>query len=281
MKTLDEMFMVYVKDLKRRQIKTVDKIEQVYKKNISPVLGDKKIDEIVRGDIAQLHFDISDRAPSLANKCLSIIKAIYNLAITLSLVVINPSTNIPKNRENKRKRYLTNEELLAVRDQLNKLKDDQMYQKSVAFIWLLILTGARKGEIAKAKWTDLVGNTLIIKDHKTDRYGEDRIIHLTPMALDIINQQDRSSEYIIGIKTPRRTWETIKQAIGLEDIRLHDIRHSYASWSLQKINLSEVGNLLGHRDQATTQRYAHIHQDKAIANANLVGEHIQNIIDGE
>ena len=52
MKTLDEMFMVYVKDLKRRQIKTVDKIEQVYKKNISPVLGDKKIDEIVRGDIA-------------------------------------------------------------------------------------------------------------------------------------------------------------------------------------------------------------------------------------
>ena len=217
----------------------------------------------------------------MANKCLSIIKAIYNLAITLSLVVINPSTNIPKNRENKRKRYLTNEELLAVRDQLNKLKDDQIYQKSVAFIWLLILTGARKGEIAKAKWTDLVGNTLVIKDHKTDRYGEDRIIHLTPIAMDIINQQDRSSEYIIGIKTPRRTWETIKQAIGLEDIRLHDIRHSYASWSLQKINLSEVGNLLGHRDQATTQRYAHIHQDKAIANANLVGEHIQNIIDGE
>ena len=236
MKTLDEMFMVYVKDLKRRQIKTVDKIEQVYKKNISPVLGDKKIDEIVRGDIAQLHFDISDRAPSLANKCLSIIKAIYNLAITLSLVVINPSTNIPKNRENKRKRYLTNEELLAVRDQLNKLKDDPIYQKSVAFIWLLILTGARKGEIAKAKWTDLVGNTLVIKDHKTDRYGEDRIIHLTPMAMDIINQQDRSSEYIIGIKTPRRTWETIKQTIGLDDIRLHDIRHSYASWSLQKIN---------------------------------------------
>jgi len=171
--------------------------------------------------------------------------------------------------------------LLAVVEELKKRKDDQIYQKSVAFIWLLILTGARKGEIAKAKWTDLVGNTLIIKDHKTDRYGEDRIIHLTPMALDIINEQDRSSEYILGIKAPRRTWETIKQAVGLEDIRLHDIRHSYASWSLQKINLSEVGNLLGHRDQATTQRYAHIHQDKAIANANLVGEHIQNIIDGE
>ena len=114
MKTLDEMFMVYVKDLKRRQVKTIAKIEQVYQTNISPVLGDKNIDEIIRGDIAQLHFDISYRAPSLANKCLSIIKAIYNLAITLSLVVINPSTNIAKNRENKRKRYMTNEELLAV-----------------------------------------------------------------------------------------------------------------------------------------------------------------------
>ena len=77
------------------------------------------------------------------------------------------------------------------------------------------------------------------------------------MALDIINEQDRSSEYILGIKAPRRTWEKIKQAVGLEDIRLHDIRHSYASWSLQKINLSEVGNLLGHRDQATTEIRTH------------------------
>ena len=210
---------------------------------------------------------------------LSIIKSIYNLAITLSLIQTNPSTNIPKNRENKRKRYLTNQELLAVVGELRVMQKNPLYAVSVAFIWILILTGARKGEIANAKWSDLVDNTLVLKNHKTERYGEDRIIHLTPMALEIIEQQERDGEYIFSIKSPRRTWTTITKKLGIEDVKMHDIRHSYASWSLQKINLSEVGNLLGHRDQATTQRYAHIHQDKAIQNANLVGEHIQDILD--
>ena len=68
-------------------------------------------------------------------------------------------------------------------------------------------------------------------------------------------------------------------SVGCADARLHDIRHSYASWSLQKINLSDVGNLLGHKDVATTQRYAHIHQDQAIANAQVVGQHIESIIE--
>ena len=279
MKTLDQMFAVYEKDLVRRKAKTIKSIKQIYTKNISPVLGNKTIDTIVRGDIAQLHFDISDQAPSLANKTLSIIKSIYNLAITLSLIETNPSTNIPKNRENKRKRYLTNQELLAVVGELRVMQKNPLYAVSVAFIWMLILTGARKGEIANAKWSDLVDNTLVLKNHKTERYGEDRIIHLTPMALEIIEQQERDGEYIFSIKSPRRTWTTITKKLGIEDVKMHDIRHSYASWSLQKINLSEVGNLLGHRDQATTQRYAHIHQDKAIQNANLVGEHIQDILD--
>ena len=273
------MFAVYEKDLVRRKAKTIKSIKQIYTKNISPVLGNKPIDTIVRGDIAQLHFDISDQAPSLANKTLSIIKSIYNLAITLSLIETNPSTNIPKNRENKRKRYLTNQELLAVVGELRVMQKNPLYAVSVAFIWMLILTGARKGEIANAKWSDLVDNTLVLKNHKTERYGEDRIIHLTPMALEIIEQQERDGEYIFSIKSPRRTWTTITKKLGIEDVKMHDIRHSYASWSLQKINLSEVGNLLGHRDQATTQRYAHIHQDKAIQNANLVGEHIQDILD--
>ena len=273
------MFAIYEKDLVRRKAKTIKSIKQIYTKNISPVLGNKPIDSILRGDIAQLHFDISDQAPSLANKILSIIKSIYNLAITLSLIETNPSTNIPKNRENKRKRYLTNQELLAVVEELRVMQKNPLYAVSVAFIWMLILTGARKGEIANAKWSDLVDNTLVLKHHKTERYGEDRIIHLTPMALEIIEQQKRDGEYIFSIKSPRRTWATITKKLGIEDVKMHDIRHSYASWSLQKINLSEVGNLLGHRDQATTQRYAHIHQDKAIQNANLVGEHIQDILD--
>jgi integrase len=274
----DDLFDLYVKDLTRRKAKTIDKIESLYHKNIQASLGNKKVKDIIRGDIATLHFEISDRAPYVANKCLGIIKAMYNLAITLSIVDINPSTNIGKNRETKRKRYLNNDELLKVIAELDKLQHLNKYKKSVAFIKLLIFTGARCGEIANAKWSDIDNNILVIKDHKTDKLGEDRLIHITPLVQEVLDTLDKNSYYILGIKSPRRVWEKIKNIVGLKDIRLHDIRHSYASWSLQKINLSEVGNLLGHRDQATTQRYAHIHQDQAILNANKVGAHIENLI---
>jgi integrase len=279
MKTLNDLFVIYKKDLARRKCKTITKIEQTYNNNIKETLGDRDISTIIRGDIATLHFDISDRAPYTANSCLTMLKSMFNLAITLSYVESNPATHIGKNRENKRKRYLTNAELLRITEVLNELKDKPQYKKSVTFIWLLILTGARKGEIGNAKWSDLHGNALVIKDHKTDKLGEDRVIYLAPMAMEIISGCARGvGEYIVGIKTPRRAWEKIKQLAGLEDVCLHDIRHSYASWSLQKVSLAEVGGLLGHRDQATTQRYAHIHQDKAIENANLVGNHIESII---
>jgi len=119
---------------------------------------------------------------------------------------------------------------------------------------------------------------LILTEHKTDKFGEDRIIHLTPRALKIINNLNQDSEYLFTIKNPRRLWERIRSDLKLENLTLHDLRHSYASLALQTLNLSQVGNLLGHQDQATTQRYAHIHQDKAIAAANQVGEHIETLL---
>jgi integrase len=188
----------------------------------------------------------------------------FNLAITLSLVDNNPATHIGKNRENKRKRYLTNDELLKIVGEMNRLQTKPQYQKAIAFLWLLILTGARKGEIANAKWSNLIGNQLVLQEHKSDKLGEDRIIYLAPQAMKIVESLPRDNDYIIGIK--------------ITNVRLHDIRHSYASWSLQVVKLSEVGDLLGHRDQATTQRYAHIHQEQSIANANKVGSHIENLI---
>ena len=142
----------------------------------------------------------------------------------------------------------------------------------------MILTGARKGEIAQAKWTDIHDNKLIIKNHKNDRLGEDRIIYLSPQILGMLDKTTKDSDYIVGIKSPRRAWHTILKNCNIDNVRLHDIRHSYASWSLQVVKLADVGELLGHRDQATTQRYAHIHEEKSIENANKIGNHIENLI---
>tara|TARA_R100001086_G_C11825233_1_gene255149 strand:- start:48 stop:896 length:849 start_codon:yes stop_codon:yes gene_type:complete len=278
MKTLDDLFVLYVEDLHRRQAKTIPTIEAIYRNNIAAVLGKQPVNAINRGDVTLLHFAITERAPYVANKCLGILRATFGLGIQLSWLETNPATHIKKNREHRRKRYLTNAELLALHAALSELATKPHLQKSVAFIRLLLLTGARKGEIAQAQWQHLHDNMLILTEHKTDKFGDDRIIHLTPQALQIIHSLPKDSDYIVGIKNPRRTWETVKRMAGITDMRLHDIRHSYASWSLQKLSLAEVGGLLGHRDQGTTQRYAHIHQDAGAVSASKVGEHIQNIL---
>ena len=279
MENLNSLFDRYHQDLTRRNCKTIKNISKIYFSNVAKRLGQKNIKNISRGEVAQLIMDISDNAPYVANKVLSIIKAMYNLAITLCLVETNPATHIKKNRENKRRRYLTNKELITIVSEMNRLAETSIYKKSILFIWLLILTGARKGEIAQAKWTDIKDNKLILKNHKTDRLGEDRVIYLSPQIMSLLDKSSRDSVHIVGIKSPRRAWETILRNTNIKDVRLHDIRHSYASWSLQVVKLSDVGKLLGHRDIATTQRYAHIHEEKSIENANKIGDHIQGLIE--
>ena len=276
---INELFNLYLQDLSRREVKTIQQIVRLYERNLKKDLGAKKVNKVVRGEIAETHFKISDRSKTTANKCLGLLKAMFNLAITLSLIENNPATHIAKNREQKRKRYLTNTELLQVADKLKVLGQDKKLKQSCDFIWLLILTGCRKGELAKAKWTDLHDTMLILTEHKTDKFGEDRIIYLTPRALKIINNLNQDSEYLFTIKNPRRLWERIRSDLKLENLTLHDLRHSYASWGLQTLNLSQVGNLLGHKNQATTERYAHIHQDKAVKAAHQVGEHLESLLE--
>ena len=122
------------------------------------------------------------------------------------------------------------------------------------------------------------GNMLVLSEHKTDQYGEERVIHLSERALDIINRRAQEGERIFNIQAPRRAWDKIRKTLGIEEFRLHDLRHTFASFSLQKLPLAQVGHLLGHKDQKTTARYAHIHKDKAIESAALVSEHIEALL---
>jgi len=111
------------------------------------------------------------------------------------------------------------------------------------------------------------------------RYGDDRVIYLSKQAMNIINSLPRTSGTIVGINSPRKFWHGIRKQINAPDLRLHDLRHSYASFGIGlDMNLSMVGNLLGHRDIAATKRYAHIHEKVSVENAQKIGDHIQKII---
>lgn len=273
--TFNDAFGYYINKLENRNSSSVKEYKSVYARDIEKYIGNKHLENISAFDVQQIHDKVSKRAPIAANKSLEIIKAVFNHAKFAN----NPAKNIEKNPETKRKRYLTEEELSSIVKILNAKAKHPEFMQSVAFIWLLIFTGARKGEIANATWSDLQDDKLTIKDHKTKRYGDDRVIYLSKQAMNIINSLPRTSGTIVGIKSPRKFWESIRKEINAPDLRLHDLRHSYASFGIGlDMNLSMVGNLLGHRDIAATQRYAHIHEKVSVENAQKIGDHIQKII---
>nr|WP_321467354.1 site-specific integrase [uncultured Desulfobulbus sp.] len=160
------------------------------------------------------------------------------------------------------------------------MEQKDKHPASWAFIMLLLLTGARRGEIASARWCDIHDSKIVLQTHKTDHTGEDRVIHLPQLALDILAELPNTGtkERIIGIDSPRKLWDTIRKKAGCPDLRLHDLRHSFASIAISSgYNLSQIGELLGHRDADTTKRYAHLMDDAAAQAAESVANNITRV----
>lgn len=273
--TFADSFGFYLQKLENKKSSSVKEYKRIYALDLEKEIGNKLLKDITEFNIQQLHDKITQRAPVVANRTVELIKAVFNHA----KFPTNPANHIDKNLVAKRKRYLTEEELGSIVKILNAKVKHPDFLQSVAFIWLLIFTGARKSEIANATWSDLQDDKLTIKNHKTMRYGDDRVIYLSKQAMNVINALPRTSGTIVGIKSPRRLWENIRKEINAPDLRIHDLRHSYASFGVGlDMNLSMIGNLLGHRDIAATQRYAHIHEKVSVENAQKIGDHIQKII---
>ena len=282
METLNDVFDIYLCDLNRRQRKTVDSMERTWRNNVAETLGHKNIKRLKRLDIIKLFNEITERAPGVANRCVGIISSVFNIAVEHELVEHNVCKGIKKNRETKRKRYYTPDELKRIFKALDARSSDPKNRESIAFIKLLIYTGARCGEIANARWCDLHGDKIILKEHKTDDKDDARVIHLNPQAKAVINSLERKGEQVslIGINRPRGLWYSIRKEAGCPDLRLHDLRHSFASYAFKskKVSGEEVGNLLGHKSMQTTMRYMHIMDDTAKQNAKDVGTEIFNSI---
>lgn len=278
MTSLNDAFENYLADLKRRGKKTIPSIERFYANNIEGEIGHKRLDKIKRTDIKKLFNQWSIQTPSLANRCLGIISCTYNTAIEDELIQHNPCLGIKKNREIERKRYYTQTELQNIFKVLDEKDKNPRNQLSVACIKLLIYTGARRGEIAlTAKWGDLKGNRLVLSNHKTDDKTGDRVIFLNEYAMTIINGLKRKGDgvAIIG-QTPDRLWRSVRLKSNCKDLRLHDLRHSFATTAFKsnKVSLAEIGNLLGHKSINSTMRYTHILDETAQRNVSDVGQEI-------
>lgn len=237
-------------------------------KQIIPSLGKLEIAEITRADITKFHHKFA-HTPRRANMALAVVSVIMSWAEEFGFREqnSNPCKGIKKFTENKRERYLSKEELNRLGKALSETeKTGKISIYAAAAIRLLILTGARRGEILTLKWAyfDFEKQVIRLPDSKTGA----KIINLnepTIKVLEIIPQQVNNPYVIVGkvhgqpMVNIFKPWDIVRKAAGLDDFRLHDIRHSFASTAAESgASLLHIGKLLGHKKSTTTERYAHI-----------------------
>ena len=186
-------------------------------------------------------------------------------------------------------RFLATEELARLGAVLSEAERTATELPSViAAIRLLIFTGARLGEILSLQWRDVDFERACLRlpESKTGA----KVIHLNAPAMEVLNglAREEGNPWVIAGRLPgkplvnlRRPWHRIREAAGLEDVRLHDLRHSFASVGVTSgLSLPMIGALLGHAQPATTARYAHLAADPLKQAADLIGDRIAAAMKG-
>lgn len=300
---MSELFDRYLTEHARRHKKpaSADGDAQQIRDHLLPALGRIKVAELTRDQVARVHQGMSDM-PYAANRALALLSKAMNLAELWGWRPegANPCRNVRKFSETARKRFLSPSELgalgavlaqaetegaitLPARDGVrDKPKRTPISPYAVAAIRLLILTGARSGEILSLRWAwvDLDGGRLNLPDSKTGQ----KSIPLGVAALDVLRALPRvegNPHVIVGGKPGaalvnlKDPWGALREMAGIEGVRIHDLRHSFASVAAAGgLSLPIIGAILGHSQSSTTQRYAHLADDPLRAAATRIGEDI-------
>jgi integrase len=251
---------------------------------INPKIGSRKVTDIERQDVTELHHGLSHISYQ-ANRTLGVLSKMFNLAEAWGIRPdgSNPCLHVKKYVEQKRARFLSPEEFVALGTALREVEQDgSETQSAVDAVRLLMLTGCRLGEIMTLKWdhVDLKTRELRLPDSKTGA----KIVHFGKTAADVlkgIKKLEQNPYVITGKKEGSRLtdlqhpWRRIRAKAKLDDVRIHDLRHSYASGALALgEGLPMIGKLLGHTQLHTTARYAHLANDPVKTAAGRVSDMI-------
>ena len=249
---------------------------------ITPRIGTLRISAISRQSIEKLHASLKP-TPYLANRVLALLSKMFSLAIEWHWVSNNPAQGIPRFHEDRRERWLQPEELQRFVEALNEYQN----QNVADAFRLLLLTGSRKSEVLTAEWSMFdLQQGLWTKPSSHTKEKQIEHIPLSVQALELLTHMrehgDGTGFLFPGMNgNPRTTlrvaWSQICQAAGLSNVRVHDLRHSYASYLVSNgVSLHIVGRLLGHSQAQTTQRYAHVAHQSLRDASNLFGNIFQN-----
>ena len=312
--TFADLAAAFLKDhvAAKRKARTAENYEILLRKHAIPILGSKKAETVTRADIARLHVAMQ-ATPHNANRVVAVIGSMYTFGFKHELLreASNPVRGIEKYREEGRERYLSSDELgrlgAALEEgetvgiawyvqpdkpaskHLPKKADDRRVKidpHAAAAIRLLILTGARLREILGLRWgyVDMERGLLMLPDSKTGR----KTIVLSEAAFAVLAALSAASGHgdsdrfvIAGRNSDRaradlqRPWAAVRRHAKLEGVRLHDLRHTFASLGAGAgLGLPIVGKLLGHAHPQTTARYAHLDADPLRRATDLIGRQI-------
>jgi integrase len=239
---------------------------------------------VTRADIARLHHSLS-ATPYQANRLLAVLRKLFNWAEARGYRqdASNPCRHVERNPEKARERFLSAAELARLGAALDEAgRAGEVSPWMVAAMRLLVLTGARLSEILTLRWDHVALDRaeLRLPDSKTGA----KTIHLPPPAVELLAALPRlagnpfvicgrrEGRHLVNLEKP---WRAVRARAGLDDVRLHDLRHSFASVAAAGgMSLPVIGALLGHSQPATTARYAHLAADPLKAAAAAIGERL-------
>ena len=250
--------------------------------HILPYFGQKRLEEISSRDIRQF-LDSIAHIPTTANRSFSLLSIMFGQAEKWEYMPpkSNPCPGVDKYKENRRQRFLTELELKRLEKSLaHQEQKHPISYCTVNAIRLLLYVGCRESEILTLKWESVHLNDHFI--YLPDSKGGESARPLNQKAIDLLASMKRKegNPYVfygkvsgMPIQETKTAWRTILKRAEIEEFRIHDLRHSYASFALKKgVDLYTVSKLLGHKNIATTTRYAHLELEHLKKATNKVGE---------
>jgi len=279
---IHEKYLPFVKGYKRSW-----KCDQgLLRKHIEPIWGKRYLDQITKADvIALMAKHRTTHAPGSCNRLLILLRYVFSCSLKWEIpgIKANPTAGIPLMKEdNVKERYLSTEEAQRLYEVLTR-SDNVMLQYIIP---MLILTGARKREVLDARWEDFDCERRQWRIHTT-KLGKPRFV---PMSDGVINLLESIPRHDCEWAFPNPktlkpyvsifyAWDTARREAGLDDVRIHDLRHSYASFLVNAgRTLYEVQRLLGHTQIKTTQRYAHLSHDTLLDATNAASRAIGGLV---
>ena len=251
-----------------------------------PAFGLRPLDRITPARVRKWFDEFSRTAPGNANHGLATLRQIMNFAVACGHIDVNPVRGLKMNRRPALTRFLSREEVARLHDVLDR-QTRKGGRQQADIIRLLMLTGCRRGEIVNLRWSEVREDALVLADSKTGP----RRVPLSAAARCILERQSRNgSPFVfpspVNPERPRShelpLWNRVRREAGVEDVRLHDLRHTFASHAVMNgVPVPVVSRLLGHSNTRMTLRYAHLGDREVAAAARRVGEALARVMTGK